>query len=203
MRRCICWFGSSSGWEPWVLFLKWGPFKDTSEVITVGDYVIRMPYAYLFQYIPGMSRMFAPYRLSAMMVVASVALVALSLDGLRNLQRRVIASLFLVLLVLQPFYRFDLEDNGYLERHRVGVYRFSLLAFNYRIGMSELDPEGWEGIIELPLISNKIFFAPINPFIIEKFIDHGQRFPPSRHGSGVLAVTLPENDYAGCKRGSS
>ena len=66
-------------------FLKWGPFKDTSEVITVGDYVIRMPYAYLFQYIPGMSRMFAPYRLSAMMVVASVALVALSLDGLRRI----------------------------------------------------------------------------------------------------------------------
>ena len=132
-------------------FLKWGPFKDTSEVITIGDYVIRMPYAYLFQYIPGMSRMFAPYRLSALMVVASVALVALSLDGLRNLQRRIIAVLFFTLLVLQPFYRFDLEDNDLSGTPSTWRIPIQSSGFKLPDWYLDLDPDGWEGIIELPL----------------------------------------------------
>ena len=44
-----------------------------------GDWVVRLPYAWMFQWVPGMSRMFAPYRLGAMLVVGSVVLLAYGL----------------------------------------------------------------------------------------------------------------------------
>ena len=89
-------------------FLKWGAQQDTAEVVRIGDYVVRMPYVWMFQFIPGMSRMFAPYRLASMVVVAAVALVSIGLDSVRSDYRRYAAVLVIVCTLLQPFYRFDL-----------------------------------------------------------------------------------------------
>ena len=65
-------------------------------------------------------RMFAPYRLSAMMIVASVVLSAISLNRLST-ERRLLSFLFGFLVVLQPFYRFDLEDD---IRLKCGAYLY-------------------------------------------------------------------------------
>ena len=68
--------------------------KDTADVFMIGEYVIRMPYCWMFTYIPGMSRMFAPYRLAAMMIVASVVLSAISLNQISTEKRPYLSILF-------------------------------------------------------------------------------------------------------------
>ena len=134
---------------PW---LKIGAQRDTSEVVTMGEYVVRLPYAIMFQIVPGMSRMFAPYRMASMVVVASVVLVAISLNAIKPKYRRLGASLVLIGVWLQPFYRFDLgpvaEDSDGPAMWRVPL---SISTFELPEWYGEVDPEGWEGIIELPL----------------------------------------------------
>ncbi len=134
-------------------FLKVGALRDTSEVVTWGDRVLRLPYALMFQFVPGMSRMFAPYRMGSMVVVASVALLALSLGAVQGIwRRRVLGAVALVAIVLQPFYRFDLgpigEGQARPEMWRVPT---QVSAMKLPDWYAALDPEGWEGIIELPL----------------------------------------------------
>ena len=134
-------------------YLKIGALKDSSEVVMLGDYVVRLPYAVMFQLVPGMSRMFAPYRMGAMVVVASVALLALSLHPIRRWPRRFLGLAVGLAIAIQPFYRFDLEDEDIAEtdggpamwRVPTQVSAMKVPEF-YR----ELDPAGWEGIIELP-----------------------------------------------------
>jgi hypothetical protein len=152
----------SWGWlATWLLFyagtlgpfLKVGALKDTSEVVTFGEYVVRLPYALMFQLVPGMSRMFAPYRMGSMVVVASVALVALSLGSVRGIwRRRALGALATAAIVLQPFYRFDLGELGE-NQARPEMWRVPTQVSAMRLPewYEELDPEGWEGIIELPL----------------------------------------------------
>lgn len=133
-------------------YLKIGALKDTSEVVMLGDYVVRLPYAWMFQFVPGMSRMFAPYRMGSMVVVASVALLALSLHPVRLWPRRLLGVLAGLAIVTQLFYRFDLETEGMGEagpamwRVPTQVSAMKVPAF-YR----DLDPDGWEGLIELPM----------------------------------------------------
>ena len=142
----VFWMGSMGP------FLKIGAQKDTSEVLMLGDYVVRMPYCLMFQFIPGMSRMFAPYRLSSMLVVASVILSAISLDLLRRNRRRVAAILFGAAVIAQPFYRFDLGPIDEFEA-RPSMWRIPTQTSSMRLPSwyKGLDPDGWEGIIELPL----------------------------------------------------
>ncbi len=133
-------------------YLKIGALKDTSEVVMLGDYVVRLPYAWMFQFVPGMSRMFAPYRMGSMVVVASVALLALSLHPVRRWPRRALGLFAGIAIVLQLFYRFDLETEGMgdagpaMWRVPTQVSAMKVPKF-YR----QLDPEGWEGLIELPM----------------------------------------------------
>ena len=142
----VFWMGSMGP------FLKIGAQKDTSEVVMLGDYVVRMPYCLMFQFIPGMSRMFAPYRLSSMMVVASIILVAISLDLLRKQPRRIAGFLFGCAVVAQPFYRFDLGPIDEFEA-RPSMWRIPTQTSAMRVPSwyQSLDPDGWDGIIELPL----------------------------------------------------
>ena len=58
----------------------------------LGEYVVRLPYAWMFQYIPGMSRMFAPYRMASMVVVCAVILVAVNMDRLNEHGNRGVVS---------------------------------------------------------------------------------------------------------------
>ena len=133
-------------------YLKLGALKDTSEVVTFGEHVVRLPYAIMFQIVPGMSRMFAPYRMGAMVVVSSVALLALSLHPLRRWPRRFLGLGVGLAIALQPFYRFDLEDIGEGDSGpamwRVPTQVSAMKVPEFYL---ELDPEGWEGLIELPM----------------------------------------------------
>ena len=133
-------------------FLKLGAQKDTSEVVLLGDHVIRLPYALMFQFIPGMSRMFAPYRMASMVVVATVALVALCLGGLPPWRRRLLGAVALVGVALQPFYRFDLgpveEGSGGPAMWRVPTQTSAMQVPAWYRG---LDPDTRQGIVELPL----------------------------------------------------
>lgn len=140
-------------------FLKLSTLRDASEVwIVGGEWVVRLPYAWLFRWVPGMSRMFAPYRLASMVVVASVVLVALGLAAIplrtrrwRRFQRlaclAVIAS-----TTLQMLYRFEVQEvpEGSYQPSRwrapTKVSRIHVPAFYY-----DLDQGHMEGIIELPL----------------------------------------------------
>jgi len=133
-------------------FLKIGAQKDTAEVFMLGDYVVRMPFVWMFQYIPGMSRMFAPYRMAAMVVVSAIAIVSIALDEVRSDHRRWWAILLFLGVVVQPFYRFDLEEIAeYDAKPSMWRVPIQISAMKIPEWYQELDPEGWEGIIELPL----------------------------------------------------
>ncbi|MFT4979813.1 MAG: hypothetical protein ACI8S6_005725 [Myxococcota bacterium] len=132
-------------------FLKLGAQKDTSEVFLLSDFVVRMPYTLMFQFVPGMSRMFAPYRMACVVVVAAVVLVAISLDQLRRSRRVPAAILLAAAVILQPFYRFDLEDSELAARPAMWRVPTQISAIKLPDFYARLDPDGWEGLIELPL----------------------------------------------------
>lgn len=133
-----------------------GPFLrvgdgDNRNVLRLGEYVVRMPYTLMFQFIPGMSRMFAPYRMASMLVVASAALVAV---GVARLPYRVLfAPVVIALTLLQPMYRWgkgsvnegDGSDAREL-RSPIKANRITVPEY-YR----QIDPTKLEGIVELPL----------------------------------------------------
>lgn len=147
------------GWlAVWLFFYlgTLGPFLrigdgDAREVVRLdGGYVIRMPYTLMFQYIPGMARMFAPYRLAAYVVVASVALVSL---GLARLPFRAwLAPLVIAATIAQPLYYWGrgavVEGGGDAREWRspIKASRIKVPAY-YR----ELDSTQLTGIVELPL----------------------------------------------------
>ena len=152
-----------------------GAQRDTSEVVTMGEYVVRLPYAIMFQIVPGMSRMFAPYRMASMVVVASVVLVAISLNAIKPKYRRLGASLVLIGVWLQPFYRFDLgpvaEDSDGPAMWRIPL---SISTFELPDWYGEVDPEGWEGIIGYLWKSSKIFSVLTKVFINARSIVRGR-----------------------------
>lgn len=85
-------------------FLKLGSHQDTSQVVMVGDFVVRLPYTWMFRFVPGMSRMFGPYRMASLMVVASVPLVAIGLSALRHRAGQFLATSAVAFAVaFQPF----------------------------------------------------------------------------------------------------
>jgi hypothetical protein len=154
VRRAWIWLGV------WTLFwvgtmgpfLKLGADRDTTDVIMLGDYVIRLPYVWMFKWVPGMSRMFAPYRMSSMVVVASVALVAISLGALKN-RWRIPASLLVMLgVAAQPFWHID---TGPVPEgvQKPPLWRIPTVVSPFSVPewYTEMNPEDREGIIELPL----------------------------------------------------
>lgn len=142
-------------------FLKLGAMRDTSEVVRIGDYVVRLPYTLMYQFIPGMSRMFGPYRLSGMMVVASVVLVAIALDRARPSLRRVLAPLALAFTIFQCFYQFDVETVE-LAHSRLLRWRVPIDVVPYQAPQWYRDLRKWErqgGIVELPLYEQQDLLA--------------------------------------------
>jgi len=140
-------------------FLKTSTLKDASEVFTLGgEWVVRLPYAWMFRWIPGMSRLFAPYRMGAMVVVAAVALMATGLGALPALSRRtrwgvgLLCVAVMAATLVQKLYRFEVQEvpEGAFQPSRwrapIKVSRVDVPAFYH-----SLDPSRLEGIIELPL----------------------------------------------------
>ena len=155
VRRARTWFVI---W--WVFFLgtlgpwlKWGAQKDTADVLMLGDFVVRLPFALMFQFIPGLSRMFAPYRMASLVVVATVALVALCLGSLKPWQRRFAGVAVFAATVVQPFYRFDVWGDLNVGEGGPSMWRVPTQVSSMQIPLwyRRLDATERQGIIELPL----------------------------------------------------
>ncbi len=154
VRRAWIWLGV------WTLFwvgtmgpfLKLGADKDSTDVIMLGEYVIRLPYVWMFKWVPGMSRMFAPYRMSSMVVVSSVVLVATGLGALRRRWQIPAALLVIAGVTAQPFWHIDTGPvaEGVQEPP---LWRIPTVVSPFSVPdwYTEMDPDGREGIIELPL----------------------------------------------------
>jgi len=139
-------------------FLKWGAIQDSAEVVLLGESVVRLPYTWMFQWVPGMSRMFAPYRMGALVVAAAVPLVALGLGRIPAHPRfgtwpkRLICGVAMVATVAQVSYRFDVgpvaEGSFQPNLWRAAV---SVSAMDVPDFYQELDPSEPSGLVELPL----------------------------------------------------
>lgn len=150
----------SWGWLAiWIAFYlgTLGPFlrigQGDSENVTklFDEYVIRLPYTWMFQFVPGMSRMFAPYRLGSYVIVASVALVAMGLSRFR--WRAWIVPVVIVGTVVQPMLRLgrgainEMDTDLREFRSPLKMNRIEIPDF-YK---TELDPKTLGGLVELPL----------------------------------------------------
>ena len=154
VRRARLWLGI------WVLFwvgtmgpyLKIGADKDTTDVIMLGDFVLRMPFVWMFKWVPGMSRMFAPYRMSSMMVVASVVLVAIGLGAVRTKWRIPASILVIAGVALQPFWHID---TGPVAEgvQKPPLWRIPTTVSPFAVPQWYLDlpTDERSGIIEIPL----------------------------------------------------
>ena len=153
------WRRRSWGWLGiWAFFYlgTLGPFLrlgtgDAENVTRVfDDYVIRLPYAWMFQFIPGMSRMFAPYRLGSYVVVASVALVAVGVSRFR--WRVWLAPIVITATVLQPMLRMgrgSVNEGGTDQqelRSPIKINRIVVPDYYLNFDNTELT-----GIIEVPV----------------------------------------------------
>jgi hypothetical protein len=175
---CIFWVGTMGP------FLKMGADRDSTDVIFLGSNVVRMPWATMFQWVPGMSRMFAPYRMSSMMVVASVVLLSIGLHAIRGRRRSLVAALAGLGVCLQPFWHID---TGPVAE---GVQKPPL----WRIPgvVSPFDVPDWyrglgwdsrEGIIELPLEQQQDLMCVYQVF-------HGQKLYRSWAGAPAVPPLL-------------
>ncbi len=133
--------------------------SDTTTVITIwGDIVIRLPFVIMFQWVPGMSRMFAPYRLGAFVVVAAVVLVALGVALIRDSDRfgawprRVVATLIVIGTLLVTNYRWEIgpvPDDAIAPSRWRAPLKVSVMQVPEFY--QNLDREEDAGLIELPL----------------------------------------------------
>jgi len=150
-------------------FLKLGGDVDSSKVVVLFDaYVVRMPWTWMFRWVPGMSRMFGPYRMGALVAVAAVALVALGLSRVPggSWGRRLAALLVIVSTLLQMTYRWEIgpipEGSIAPTMWRPPLKVSALfLPDHYR---DNLDPAELSGIIELPLEQQQdlLYFYQLN-----------------------------------------
>lgn len=139
-------------------FLKWGGFGQSwGEILLIpmgdGFYTLRMPWTWMFKWIPGMSRMFAPYRMGSMVAVASVVLVAMGLSRITNAWvRNGIATLAIVASFAQMnfLWHVDRVDDGDIapERWRAPIPVSTIDTPEF---YATLDSSERAGIIELPL----------------------------------------------------
>ena len=93
-----------------------------------------------------------------MVVVAAVALLAISLDRVRTPYRAWVALVVFVGIILQPFYRFDLGPVGD-QQARPDMWRIPLQVSSIRVPewYKQRSSSTWEGIIELPLEQQQDF----------------------------------------------
>lgn len=164
-----------------------GPFLrigdgDSEHVFQWGDYVVRLPYALMFQFIPGMSRMFAPYRLAAYVVVASVVLVALGVA--RISWRAWLWPVLFVAIVAQPMYRWgrgavnEGDSDSREFRSPIKANRINVPDYYKQIDATELG-----GIVELPLEQQQ-------DLICYYQIVHGQKVYRSWASPGAIPPAL-------------
>ena len=138
-------------------FVKWAGFGEAwGEVVLLplgdGFYTLRMPYTLMFKWVPGMSRMFAPYRMGSMVVVAAVALVAMGLSRITHPKvRGAVAVLAIAATLFQANFRWHVDEIAETD---IAPTRFlpaiPVSAIQVPDFYKELPVER-AGIIELPL----------------------------------------------------
>jgi len=150
-------------------FLKFGARLDTAEVVKLSHHVVRMPYAWMFQFIPGMSRMFGPYRMASLMVVSSVPLVAIGLAAIRHRAGRHLATLAVAAAICaQPY--FHIAGPVAEGSKPPPLLKLPLWVSDFAIPSWYTDvakPAG-RGIIELPFEQQQNLLAAYQ-------VAHGQR----------------------------
>jgi len=135
--------------------LTWGPYLQyKEEFIKIDGREILLPYWYAFKFVPMMSRLFAPYRIGSMAVVAMTVLLGLNLGAIANRLRE------------RPMLRYLLGIGfvvAYLGQFHLDPMRIAGIGTNRKIplGASQVDIPEWYyqlakergrlGIIELPL----------------------------------------------------
>jgi hypothetical protein len=140
-------------------YLKPSTMAEADAVLMLGDrWVLRMPFTWLFRWVPGMSRLFGPYRLASMLVVASVVLMVQGLSCIPATTRRWKALRWgLVLLAIggtmaQFMYRWQVDyvPEGAFQpiRWRAPIKVSHIVVPDF---YQQLDPDLLEGVIELPL----------------------------------------------------
>ncbi len=124
---------------------------DTAAVVLVGGEAVRLPWTWMFQWVPGMARMFAPYRMGAVVVVAAVALLALSLSRAPGgaWVRRGLGLVVVGATVLQAVWRWDIEDEGPDARRVQAPLQVS--AIRLPDFYADLPVQAGAGLLELPL----------------------------------------------------
>ena len=132
---------------------------DINFVLLGGKYAVKLPYAYAFKYVPLMSRMFAPYRMGCMVMLAMGALLALNLGALmRALGRRryrAIAGLLFLAFYFGQFFGDGLiikaaGREGYGKDRGLPVFTSELKTHSFYDRLAE--EEGQLGVVHLPLM---------------------------------------------------
>jgi hypothetical protein len=148
----VFWLGTLGPFMKWA---GWGEGWGEVSLFSLGEgfYVMRMPYTLMFKWVPGMSRMFAPYRMGSMVVVASVALVAMGLSRITNPRLRSAIALFAIAATLfQANFRWHVAEIAETD---IAPTRFLPVIPVSAIQVPDFYrdlPEGeLAGIIELPL----------------------------------------------------
>ena len=130
---------------------------DTTEVLKLGeDWVVRLPYAWMFQWVPGMSRMFAPYRLGAFVVVGAVVLLAYGLAhlirGRRVWVQAAVCGTAVLLCLGMSNYRWEIgpvpDDAIAPDKWRAPLKVSGIRVPDF---YKEIDSSEMAGIVELPL----------------------------------------------------
>ena len=140
-------------------FLKWAGFGQAwGEVVLLplgdGFYTVRMPWTWMFKWVPGMSRMFAPYRMGSMVAVASVALVAMGLSRITDPRvRNGIAVMAIVATFAQMnfLWHVDVQDDEADIAPVRWLAPIPVSTIDTPDFYKELDSSKRHGIIELPL----------------------------------------------------
>ena len=140
-------------------YLKLNTLGHADAVMMIDErWVLRMPFTWLFRWVPGMSRLFGPYRLAALVAVASVALLAQGLTTIPATTRRwrllrwAAAIGCIALTTVQVLYRWQVDyvPKGAQQPTRwrapVKVSHIDVPEF-----YTQLDSDALEGVIELPL----------------------------------------------------
>ena len=175
---CVFWVGTMGP------FLKMGADRDTTDVLFFGSSVVRMPWTIMFKWIPGMSRMFAPYRMSAMMVVASVVLLTIGLHAIRGRRRGIIAGLAGLAVCLQPFWHIDTGPVAEgVQKPPLWRIPGVVSPFNVPDWYEKIGWDSREGIIELPLEQQQDLMCVYQVF-------HGQKLYRSWAGTPAVPPLL-------------
>jgi len=140
-------------------YLKPSTMAEADAVLMLGDrWVLRMPFTWLFRWVPGMSRLFGPYRLASMLTVASVVLMAQGLSAIPTPTRRWrwlrwgAAAACIVFTMAQVMYRWQVDyvPEGAFQpiRWRAPIKVSHIVVPDF---YQQLDSDALEGVIELPL----------------------------------------------------